>query len=96
MVGELRDFIDIVFSGDHGPADTPETTLAFVEVEGPDGASISVGEWIDRGNGLKVLRIPRAPDMTCEAHPWEVWPHVSCIGPGMPIANSLALLDPLL
>lgn len=45
-------FIDIVFDGP--PA---HESGRFVEVENPDGASINVGEWIDRGNGLWALRI---------------------------------------
>lgn len=50
-------FVDIVFSGDHGPGDTPETTLAFVEVENPARASVRIGEWVNREDGYKVLRI---------------------------------------
>jgi hypothetical protein len=30
----------------------------FVEVEGPDGASIKVGDWCDRGDGFWSLDIP--------------------------------------
>lgn len=47
------DFIEIVFDG------PPEAVSGrFVEVENPQGASISVGEWIDRGDGFWALRIP--------------------------------------
>lgn len=45
-------FIDIVFDGP--PA---HESGRFVEVEDPNGASVRVGEWIDRGNGLWALRI---------------------------------------
>ena len=49
----MTDFIDVVFDG-------PPSHEAgrFVEVEDPNGASIAVGEWIDRGDGLWALRIP--------------------------------------
>jgi hypothetical protein len=47
-------FIDVVFDGP--PA---HVSGRFVEVEDENGASVSVGEWIDRGNGLWALRIPR-------------------------------------
>ena len=50
--GERHLFIDIVFDGPPGPE-----AGRFVEVENPDGASISVGEWIDRGDGFWALRI---------------------------------------
>lgn len=48
------DFIDVVFDG-------PPSHVCgrFVEVEDPEGKSINVGQWIDRGNGLWALRIPR-------------------------------------
>lgn len=49
--------IDIVFEGSPGPV-----APTFVEVENMDGASIRVGTWIDRGNGLWALRIP-LPDL---------------------------------
>lgn len=45
-------YIDIVFDG-------PPSHVSgrFVEVENPAGASIRVGEWIDRGDGFWALRI---------------------------------------
>ena len=43
--------IDIVFDG------PPSAESGrFVEVENMSGASISVGEWIDRGDGYWALR----------------------------------------
>jgi len=45
--------IDIVFDGP--PA---AQSGRFVEVENMSGASIRVGEWIDRGDGYWALRIP--------------------------------------
>ena len=64
------DFIEIVFDG------PPEAVSGrFVEVENPQGASISVGEWIDRGDGFWALRIPYpsspvVPAPT-ETGPWQ-------------------------
>lgn len=49
----MAEFIDIVFDGPPGPV-----CGRFVESEGPNGASIKAGEWIDRGDGLWALRIP--------------------------------------
>lgn len=47
-------YIDIVFDG------PPSHECGrFVEVEDPTGRSISVGQWIDRGNGIWALRIQR-------------------------------------
>ena len=46
-------YIDVVFDGPPS-----HESGRFVEVEDPSGASIGVGEWIDRGNGLWALRIP--------------------------------------
>lgn len=51
----MTDFIDIVFDGPPGPE-----SGRFVEVEDPDGRSINVGTWIDRGDGLWALRIEPA------------------------------------
>lgn len=48
-------FVDIVCDGPPGPE-----SGRFIEAEGPDGASVSVGEWIARGNGYWALRIPLA------------------------------------
>jgi hypothetical protein len=45
--------IDIVFDGPPGP-----TSGRFVEVEDPSGRSIKAGEWINRPDGMSVLRIP--------------------------------------
>lgn len=47
--------IDVVFDGPPGP-----TAGRFVEVEDLSGKSVGVGQWIDRGNGMWALRIPRA------------------------------------
>jgi hypothetical protein len=44
--------IDVVFDGPPGPE-----SGRFVEVEDMQGHSINAGEWIDRGDGLWVLRI---------------------------------------
>jgi hypothetical protein len=52
--GSARDeFVDVVFDGPPGPV-----CGRFVECEGPDGRSVRVGEWIDRGDGFWALRIP--------------------------------------
>lgn len=61
----MSEFIDIVFDGPPGPV-----AGRFVEVEGSDGASLSVGAWIDRGNGLWALRIERqlAEPKGCPVH----------------------------
>ena len=45
--------IDIVFDGPPGPV-----AGRFVEVEDDSGASIGVGEWIERDDGYWALRIP--------------------------------------
>jgi len=45
-------FVDIVFDGPPGPE-----SGRFVEVEAPDGRSISLGEWVERPDGYWVLRI---------------------------------------
>lgn len=49
-------YIDVVFDGPPS-----HESGRFVEVEDPTGKSVSVGEWIDRSNGLWALRIPRSP-----------------------------------
>lgn len=54
-------FIDVVFDGPPS-----HESGRFVEVEDPSGKSISAGQWIDRGNGLWALRIPRSPEPLCE------------------------------
>lgn len=48
-------YIDIVFDGPPG-----HESGRFIEVEDAAGKSIRFGEWIDRGNGLWALRIPRS------------------------------------
>jgi len=45
--------IDIVFDGPPGPE-----AGRFVEVEDESGASISLGEWVERDDGYWALRIP--------------------------------------
>jgi hypothetical protein len=47
-------FFDVVFDG-------PPSHVSgrFVEVEDEQGRSFNAGDWIDRGNGLWALRIPR-------------------------------------
>ena len=47
-------YIDIVFDGPPGPE-----AGRFVEVENELGASVDVGEWMDRGDGLWALRIKK-------------------------------------
>jgi len=44
--------IDVVFDGPPGPQ-----SGRFVEVEDMNGASVSVGEWIERADGCWALRI---------------------------------------
>ena len=53
-------YIDIVFDG---PPDMPAPR--FVEIENDQGASIRLGTWIPRENGLWVIRI--TPDSLEEA-----------------------------
>lgn len=48
-------FVDIMFDG---PAH--KINSHFVEVENDQGASIKIGEWVKRGDGYWVLRIPTA------------------------------------
>lgn len=45
-------YIDVVFDGPPGPE-----SGRFVEVEDQSGASVSVGEWIERDDGYWVLRM---------------------------------------
>jgi hypothetical protein len=68
LLSELRErraadsSIDIVFDG-------PPSHQAgrFVEVEDAQGHGISIGTWIDRGDGMWALRIPaHALDITTE------------------------------
>ncbi|WP_032376702.1 hypothetical protein [Rhodococcoides fascians] len=58
----MSDYTDIVFDGP--PC---HESGRFIEVEDQTGASIKFGEWIDRGDGYWVLRIPTLP------HPYDVW-----------------------
>jgi hypothetical protein len=48
------DYIDVVFDGPPGPVPG-----RFIEVESPDEASVSIGEWIERPSGCWALRIKR-------------------------------------
>jgi hypothetical protein len=50
----MSETIDIVFDGPPGPE-----SGRFIEVEDGAGRGIRVGEWIDRGDGYWVLRMPR-------------------------------------
>lgn len=54
---------DVVFDGPPGP-NAQGHHCNFVEVEDATGASISVGKWIDRGDGLWALRIQRLSEWT--------------------------------
>ena len=54
-----------------------------VDVGTPDNARIEYKDCTCRAT---------EPDMICEAHPWRVWPHDDCIGPGMPTSNLQRLL----
>lgn len=47
-------FIDVVFDGPPS-----HESGRFVEVENERGEGVSVGEWIDRGDGMWALRIRR-------------------------------------
>lgn len=80
-----RDFVEIVFDG------PPEAVSGrFVEVENPQGASISIGEWIDRGDGFWALRIPYAASPVVPA-PTEA----SVIGgAAVALRAALAVVDP--
>jgi len=49
------DYIDIVFDGPPAPE-----SGRFIEVEDASGASISVGQWVQRPDGYWALRIERA------------------------------------
>lgn len=46
-------FLDVVFDGPPGPE-----AGRFVEVEDPDGRSVSAGQWLRRNDGYWVLRMP--------------------------------------
>lgn len=49
------DYIDIVFDGPPS-----HESGRFIEVENSAGASISVGQWLQRADGYWVLRIPQS------------------------------------
>jgi hypothetical protein len=49
---DLRPYIDVVFDGPPS-----YESGRFVEVEDPDGRSVRVGEWVERGDGLWALRL---------------------------------------
>ncbi len=51
---DTSDFIDVVFDGPPS-----HESGRFVEVENPEGKSISIGEWIEREDGCWALRIAR-------------------------------------
>jgi hypothetical protein len=46
--------LDVVFDGAPGP-EGPR----FIEVEDEQGASVSAGSWVDRGDGTWALRLER-------------------------------------
>jgi hypothetical protein len=50
--GRQPSYIDVVFDGPPGPE-----AGRFVEVEDAHGMSVSIGEWIDRGDGYWALRL---------------------------------------
>ncbi len=90
-------YVDLVFSGE-------DPHLEFVEAEHPAGVSISIGDWVDRGDGYQTLRIrnpsPRVVNLDdpyivtlCETHPWQEWPHDDCAGPGITLREALKVLE---
>lgn len=50
----MTEYIDIIFDGPPS-----HQSGRFVEVEDESGASVKVGEWIERDDGFWALRIPR-------------------------------------
>lgn len=52
-----QNYIDIVFDGPPS-----HESGRFVEVEDANGASIRVGEWVERSDGYWALRLPHADD----------------------------------
>lgn len=54
-------YIDIVFDGPPG-----NEANHFIEVESPTGASINVGQWVDRGDGTWALRLPWSDPISAE------------------------------
>jgi hypothetical protein len=57
-----RLFLDVVFDGPPS-----HESGRFVEVEDPDGKSVNAGQWIDRGDGMWALRLPRLATRAGEA-----------------------------
>ena len=49
----MGNYVDIVFDGPPGAE-----SGRFVEVEAPDGSSISYGTWVEREDGYHALRVP--------------------------------------
>lgn len=45
------EYLDIVFDGEPGPI-----SGSFVEVEGPNGHSVRLGDWVRRPDGYWALR----------------------------------------
>jgi hypothetical protein len=64
MQDERGAFFDVVFDG-------PPSHVSgrFVEVEDEQGRAFNAGEWVDRGNGLWALRIPRAASTSANVAP---------------------------
>ncbi len=56
-------YLDFVFSFRDASHD-----LVFVEVEDESGKSVSVGEWVERGDDFRVLRI-RTADLQRQGEP---------------------------
>lgn len=51
-IDDEQKFIDVVFDG------PPSAESGrFVEVENAQGQSINIGQWVDRGDGYRVLRL---------------------------------------
>lgn len=57
----MTDYIDIVFDGPPS-----HESGRFVEVENAAGASINVGEWLQRPDGYWVLRIPQQDEVRAQ------------------------------
>jgi hypothetical protein len=90
---DSRDFVDVVFDGPPS-----HESGRFVETEDERGHSISVGEWIDRGDGLFALRIPtRALDLTSEEREAlaGLSRHVRALYRGSAFDTALAILSRL-
>lgn len=69
-----EEYIDIVFDGPPS-----HESGRFIEVNNPAGASISVGEWIEREDGRWMLRVPdyRAEVERLRMDHSAMWPVVS-------------------